>query len=501
MECSGAEPIGKVAPIPWLDDCSAIEVPLPDSSGESPSRLGGEEGKAGAILEAAWLRQLRHPEDSASKALSVLMEASRHGNTVAAAKARLCYLVPVLRQDGHAEARSEVETLLKGFVAAGDKVRAFHARYVLALEFPMDSGSAPARQEDLGVAADFFRSVGMPFYLFLAEAGLGMIAWASGKVEEALGHLVRCFGPARDSRLPECEALALMPLAPGLKGRAAIEEVVGLFSEPITIMEQSVDVVLSAGATLDHVLRKSVPALRMNTARYGHLTWYHGSMPPPTSAGLVEKQRSRGLDLRLSVNVSTRDLFGPSVLPRASSICRKMGCDPDWLCLEVTETRVMEAPVTAIGRLKELKAAGFRISVGDFGTGYSLLSYLKKMPIDEMKIDRSFVTNGAASHEGTRLLESIVDLGRRMGLQVVAEGIERETELQSVRSLGCDYTQGWLIAKPMGSADFPAWFAVNQGISGSLPLGPMSRRWTDSGRRIANPSWPPAGRLAAGHLA
>jgi EAL domain-containing protein (putative c-di-GMP-specific phosphodiesterase class I) len=108
-----------------------------------------------------------------------------------------------------------------------------------------------------------------------------------------------------------------------------------------------------------------------------------------------------------------------------------------------------------------LRDAGFSLAIDDFGTGYSSLSYLQKMPMTELKIDRSFVRHVRAGSEGAELLDSIIALGHRMGLRVVAEGAETAQEWALLQSLGCDYIQGWFVARAMPAAEFVQWRQMN----------------------------------------
>jgi EAL domain-containing protein (putative c-di-GMP-specific phosphodiesterase class I) len=111
--------------------------------------------------------------------------------------------------------------------------------------------------------------------------------------------------------------------------------------------------------------------------------------------------------------------------------------------------------------LHALRDAGFSLAIDDFGTGYSSLSYLQKMPMTELKIDRSFVRHVRAGSEGAELLDSIIALGHRMGLRVVGEGAETALEWALLQSLGCDFIQGWFVAKAMPATEFAQWRLLN----------------------------------------
>ncbi len=123
----------------------------------------------------------------------------------------------------------------------------------------------------------------------------------------------------------------------------------------------------------------------------------------------------------------------------------------------------MADPARAIALLHQLRALGLRLSVDDFGTGYSSLSYLKSLPVDEVKIDRSFVTHLGQQGADAAIVRAIVDLGRHLGLEVVAEGVEDEATWELLASMGCDLVQGWHLGRPMPVTDFVPWLRARRG--------------------------------------
>ena len=155
----------------------------------------------------------------------------------------------------------------------------------------------------------------------------------------------------------------------------------------------------------------------------------------------------RGHRVRVSVNLSPRQISEPGLESDVRSILRTSGLDPSLLCLEITENTLMrgESAAEVVTRLRDLGAA---ISVDDFGTGYSSLAYLKHFSIDELKIDRAFIRDLGRESSASALVSAIVGLGHALGLFVVAEGIEETSQLEAVRSLGCDAAQGFLIMRP-----------------------------------------------------
>ena len=174
-------------------------------------------------------------------------------------------------------------------------------------------------------------------------------------------------------------------------------------------------------------------------------------------ARMVARWRAEGRPLVVSLNISTHDLREPQFVERVYALVKGQGASPADLRLEVTESGMMDDPETSLTLLNALRDAGFTLSIDDFGTGYSSLSYLQRMPVAELKIDRSFVRNVTAGSDGAELLDSIIGLGHRMGLSVVAEGAETAQECALLQSLGCDYVQGWFVAKAMSVPEFDQW--------------------------------------------
>jgi diguanylate cyclase (GGDEF)-like protein len=175
------------------------------------------------------------------------------------------------------------------------------------------------------------------------------------------------------------------------------------------------------------------------------------------SLAAVADWRRQGVDLSVAVNLSTRSLHDADLLDEVSRLLRRHGVPASRLTLEVTESSVMADPARAIALLHQLRALGVRLSVDDFGTGYSSLSYLKSLPVNEVKIDRSFVTDLSAQGEDVAIVRAIVDLGRHLGLEVVAEGAEDQPTWDLLASMGCDLVQGWHLARAMPVADLVPW--------------------------------------------
>jgi diguanylate cyclase (GGDEF)-like protein len=168
-----------------------------------------------------------------------------------------------------------------------------------------------------------------------------------------------------------------------------------------------------------------------------------------TALAQARRWHDAGRPLPVSVNISTRTLLDPGFPERVGELLRSAGVPGDQLCVEITEYTVMSDPETTVGALRRIRELGVKTSLDDFGTGYSSMAYLKTLPLDELKIDRTFVRDMTVDPGSLALVESAVTLGHRLGLTVVAEGIEDAGTADALRSLGCELAQGYHFAKPM----------------------------------------------------
>jgi diguanylate cyclase (GGDEF)-like protein len=164
-----------------------------------------------------------------------------------------------------------------------------------------------------------------------------------------------------------------------------------------------------------------------------------------------------GAPVPVAVNLSPRCLLDPTLIRQVTDLLRVVGLPTELLRLEITETAVMVNPAVALGTLHELHAAGIRLSIDDFGTGYSSMAYLKQLPVDELKIDRTFVGTMDSDRDDAMLVRAAVDLGHNLGLTVTAEGVETSAQVAALIELGCDVAQGYYFARPMPADDLPAW--------------------------------------------
>jgi diguanylate cyclase (GGDEF)-like protein len=169
-----------------------------------------------------------------------------------------------------------------------------------------------------------------------------------------------------------------------------------------------------------------------------------------------ERQMSRRAPLHVSVNVSARQFRDPGFVAGVRRVLSDSGLAPSSLQLELTESVLLGRDDRISDELTELKRLGIRLAIDDFGTGYSSLSYLRELPMDVLKVDKSFTEGIAVSKARLALVEVIVRMARTLGLTVVAEGIESEVQRELLISLGCEFGQGYLLEKPVGADEAQA---------------------------------------------
>ena len=164
-----------------------------------------------------------------------------------------------------------------------------------------------------------------------------------------------------------------------------------------------------------------------------------------------------GASLSLSVNLSAINLLSDTLVDNISRNMNLWDSRPRDLILEVTESAMMVDPEKSLAMLSRLCELGFRCSIDDFGTGYSSFSYLKKLPVSELKIDKSFIQNMRTDPADENIVRSVVSLAHNFNLQITAEGVEDRETMDFLHSLGCDYGQGYYFGKPMNNDDFRTW--------------------------------------------
>ena len=182
--------------------------------------------------------------------------------------------------------------------------------------------------------------------------------------------------------------------------------------------------------------------------------------------------RRAGHDVGVAVNLSVRNLYDPELVPRIERMLADTEVPPDALMVELTETELMDDPKLARDVFTALGDLGVATAIDDFGTGYSSLTYLRDLPLQEVKIDRSFVGGMHRRSEEFTIVRSMIDLGHNLGLEVVAEGVEHADDLHLLRRLGCDLAQGFHLSEPLPLPQLLAWLerfpAAGLAASGEL---------------------------------
>jgi diguanylate cyclase (GGDEF)-like protein len=211
-----------------------------------------------------------------------------------------------------------------------------------------------------------------------------------------------------------------------------------------------------------------------------------------TSVAACADWRAVGHEVGVAVNLSTQSLLDQELPDYIARLLDRYGVPRSALTLEITECSVMSEPTRAGALLQRLSECGIKLSLDDFGTGYSSLSYLGRLPVQEVKIDGSLISGMSAGSDDAAIVHAIVELGRSLGLQVVAEGVEDTRTWELLRSVGCGHAQGYVLAKPMPIATFAGWlrdYEAGTVTAGSVPRQPSAAPETvgrPPGRRRTN---------------
>ncbi len=214
----------------------------------------------------------------------------------------------------------------------------------------------------------------------------------------------------------------------------------------------------------------------------------HGMIPPASFISLAEEtgmiiplgrwvlatacrqlarwsQRPETAALTLAVNISARQFRHPGFVDELRHLLARTGAPAGCLKLELTESMLLDDIESIIGRMDELKGIGIRFSLDDFGTGYSSLAYLKRLPLNQLKIDQSFVRDVLTDPSDAAIAETIVALGNSLGLEVIAEGVETDAQRRFLADLGCRNYQGYLFSQPLPLPEFEAFLHAGAGWS------------------------------------
>ena len=171
--------------------------------------------------------------------------------------------------------------------------------------------------------------------------------------------------------------------------------------------------------------------------------------------------------LTINVNLSTRQCSQPDLVKKISMILKKNELDPRFLKLELTESLIIDESGSTAAMLSELREIGIQVQIDDFGTGYSSLSYLHTLPVDTLKIDRSFISRLGMNSNNTDIVQTILSLAHNLGMKVIAEGVETNEQLSSLKDMNCEFAQGFLFAKPVNGVEAGALLGKSRSLPGS----------------------------------
>ena len=321
---------------------------------------------------------------------------------------------------------------------------------------------------------------GIEFIGIVAQERLAHSIAVVSAMEPALLHTVQVMAKASGLRVLGCVE---KPLTPG-----KLTTVLSVYETDVGAGAAVLDVEVTLEQARDALARGEVHPYFQPQAEFTNgkiigvealARWRlpDGRMVPPTvfvplmeSGGLIDeltdlmlvqscawwkRWQAKGLDLKISVNVSAQNLTGPEVADRYEAVLREHGLAPEQVVLEITESSVMSDTARGLGMLARLRLKGFGLSVDDFGTGYSSLSQLSQIPFSALKIDRGFVSGAPTQPRKRAMIETSLDLARKLDLKVVAEGVETVEEWQLLAGLGCDYAQGYLISPAVPGEQLP----------------------------------------------
>ncbi|MDP1998804.1 MAG: EAL domain-containing protein [Rhodoferax sp.] len=299
------------------------------------------------------------------------------------------------------------------------------------------------------------------------RAGMGIARWPehAGDVDVLLGYAEVAMYTAKrksagvqvyDAALDSGSALTLSMLS---ELRQAISQnELRLFLQPKIDLANHQVIAAEALVRWQHPTRGMVPPMEFipfaeQTGYIRHLTLWMLEEAARQWQGL----QLPGRLLRIAINLSTRDLMDPDFAAKVDALLARHNAPREGFCLEITESAIMDDPQRAEITLNQLSDSGYKLSIDDFGTGYSSLAYLKRLPVNELKIDKSFVMGMENDESDAQIVRSTIDLAHNLGLSVVAEGVENAVVYKLLAELNCDEGQGYYMSKPLPCTEFNAW--------------------------------------------
>ncbi|MFN0027323.1 MAG: putative bifunctional diguanylate cyclase/phosphodiesterase [Acidimicrobiales bacterium] len=351
--------------------------------------------------------------------------------------------------------------------------------------------SAPA--EALATARRVRDLVEVPFQvgggdLVRLDLSVGIVSWDQNppRVDQLLSQAHEARRLARAQGLPmqrwdpdrDSMATRRLALADALR-RSVRREELQLYYQPKVHLGTGEVVGVEALARWQHEGEMISPELFVSMAEEAGLIASLTRGLLDQALGQVARWDAQGLRLSVSVNLSPRNLLDPALPRRVSQLLERHGIAPRRLVLEITETTLMPDRTRSGEVLERLRASGVRLSIDDYGTGNAALNYLRDFSVDELKLDRSYVAAMVSDERTFAIVASTVAMGRRLGLDVVAEGVERIEEVDALIRCGCEIIQGYLVCPPVPPAELTAWLRDNARSSRADPPSPNGPRLTD----------------------
>ena len=205
-------------------------------------------------------------------------------------------------------------------------------------------------------------------------------------------------------------------------------------------------------------------------------TWVVG-----TALRDLARWEQSGFAIDVSINVSPGGFRGPRIRRQRRRLLLQTGADASRVVLEVTESGAMKDLAATLKMMEQLRVLGIRFSIDDFGTGYSSLAHLKRLPVDEVKIDRSFIKELEVQRDDDVIVRSTINLGHALHLKVVAEGVEDATSWSALGRLGCDLIQGYFVSKPLPAKEFTDWMTARNSSAAAAAAAPAAPEDTGQG--------------------
>jgi len=373
------------------------------------------------------------------------------------------------------EALREAAKRLRQNVGPSEFVARFGANHFLVIAEGCSAERAPRLAEQLaGVTRTAFHLPGIRLDLHV-NVGICLYPDHGQTPEQLLRRVVIALDDAAEARSSlsiyrngrDEEHRRTLALLTDLRGAIDQDQLTLVYQPKVTMATRSVQ-------SLEALVRWNHPQLGpISPAEFVPLAERMGISRQLTSwvVGAALRQmaiwRSEGLVVDVAVNLSAPDILDPELGEEVLERLRDSAVPPTSLVLEITESAVMRDAPLAARNMRLLQVAGVRFSIDDFGTGYSSLSHLSRLPVDELKIDRSFITNAHVRPEDATIVSSTVELGHSMGLKVVAEGVETVETWNFLKQAGCDFAQGYLISKPLPAGEVASFVRTANDLLGS----------------------------------